>query len=442
MNNYKFDSRKIIAKVVKSSIAGTFILAIDSIIQAIYAGILLDTIDFIAISSCFSIMIIFVAICEGIIEGTVGPIIEKYYSNNREGLQQLVNIAWKLGIITSVTITVIGILLSDWLLKILGTNESSIHHASVYLKIYFSGSIIIYALFVCLNILGKLKKTWYRLIYIIPTTFMNIILIPIFCNGYSMFPQLGVKAFAIVPIITSFVGIIISIIFIYKCEPKLFILPSSLDVKINTKDIIRRGLNSFLPKAQAGASYLCILYFINKFDGNATASFYIITRIDSIVTLPAIAIMGGIVAAITQARKHKIYNTTINIIKWGFIYMSPIILGLSFLCATYPDIIIGIFIKNPDIINIASQYLQLASMVYPFFIIMYISNGILYGKGKKQFVISCSIVSIFCIRLPLLFIFTNRNCSILTVWKIILFSYIFSTAYSLISNIIIAKKNN
>ncbi len=440
MEKTEYPVKKIINKVAGMTLVVSAILALDSLIQAIYAGKLLGTDELIAVSSCFCIMMVFVSICDGFVAGTVGQVAEKYKSKNQEGLQDMVNVSWSIGIIVSILLTLAGTIFGDTFLRLLGTKSTAFDNASVYLRINFLFSGLIYVLFICLDLLSRGRKKWHPLIYIIPTTVLNIIIIPFFCKGYGIFPKLGIKALAIVPLITGTLGIIISLCFIYKEDKGLLMRPTGFTLRCNMKEIIKRGMPTFLPKIQAGISYLCILYFVNKFEGSATGAFYIITRIDALVSLPAIAVMIGVAAATGQAMMNGKIREIKNIIRWGLIIIAPSILLISILSIVMPEFLMGIFTSNNNVIDIGVKYLRIAGFGYPFFILMYVSNGILYGMKKNNYMVAISMIAIFLIRLPLFLAFTNIGCNIETIWKIIVISYIISTFLSLLCNFRMRQK--
>lgn len=435
-----YNVREIINKVASMTFIGTAILLLDSIIQAIYAGKLLGTNELTAVSSCFCILLVFVAICEGFVAGTVGQITEKYYNKDHEGLQNLVNVTWTIGIIVSIVMTLVGIVFGDTFLRILGTNRDVFDNASIYLRINLLFYGLIYVLFTCLKLLSSGGKKSRQFIYIIPTTVLNIIIIPLFCKGYGVFPKLGIKALAIVPLVTGMIGIIISLSFIYKKDRGLLMKPTGFSLKCDMKEIIVRGIPVFLPKIQAGVSYICILYFVNKFGGYASGAFYVISRIDALVCLPAIAVMTGIAAATSQTMMGGNIREMKNVIRWGLTIIAPSILILSILSIAMPEILVGIFTTDNNIIDMGTEYLRIAGLGYLFFIIMYVSNGILYGMKKNIYVIMISMIAIFLIRLPLFIAFTNSQCNIEVIWRIIIISYVISTFLSVLCNLRIRQK--
>lgn len=432
--------KKLISRIASATFIGTVILALDSIVQAIYAGQILGTNGLVSIGSGFCIMLLFVAICEGFVAGTIGSVKDKYYANEHEALQESINVAWTVGIIVSVVLTVIGCIFSKSILELLGTDKNAFADAEIYLRINLAFSGLVYFIFTCLELLKNRQKRWLSLVYIGTTTVLNIIFIPLFATGIGCFPKSGIKSFAIVPLVTGTIGCILSIIVISKEAKGLFKIPTKLTLDFSMKEVILRGTQALMPKVQAGVSYLIILFFVNKYGANATSAFYVITRIDSLVTLPAIAVMTGVAAATFQViASRKIENIKV-IIKHGIKIMAPSVIFIALISLLIPNQFMYIFSHDYQIIKIGASYLRIASIGYVFFIFMYVSNGILYGLKKSVYTFYFSLIAIFFIRLPGIFFSYSKGYGIEVIWKIIIVSYIISTLLSIISNFRIQNK--
>nr|WP_297933295.1 MATE family efflux transporter [uncultured Lachnoclostridium sp.] len=432
--------KSLISKVSVGTFIGTAILALDSIVQAIYAGHILGRDGLVSIGSGFCIMLLFVALCEGAVAGTIGIVKEKYQAKDQDGFKEAVNVAWTVGIIVSLVLTVVGVLLSEVFLKALGTDESIMADALIYLRINLEFSGLVYFIFMCLELLKNKQKRWLSFVYIVTTTVLNIILIPLFASGVSFFPKCGIKAFAVIPLITGTIGCILSIVVLAKEEKGLFQLPTKLSFQFSFKEVVKRGTPALLPKVQAGISYLIILFFVNKYGAYATGAFYIVTRIDSLVTLPAIAVMTGIAVGTGQVMASKQIDRLKIVVKQGVKLMAPTIVIIAFISFFFSNGFMHVFTNESEIQRIGASYLKVAAFGYLFFIAMYVSNGILYGMQKSVYTTYFSLIAIFIVRLPVIWICYAKGYGIDVVWKIIIASYIISTLLSVVTNVNLQRK--
>lgn len=70
------------------------------------------------------------------------------------------------------------------------------------------------------------------------------------------------------------------------------------------------------------------------------------------------------------------------IFRSGIIINIPIIFIMSALCIVLPKEIMRVFIKDPEAIQIGTDYLKIVGAGYLFFTVFYVSNGIINGAGK------------------------------------------------------------
>lgn len=299
-------------------------------------------------------------------------------------------------------VTMGGLFLSETMLRLLGAPEEIMWFATGYLRIMVMSFTGLYLSYLISSILRGIGDTVVPLIFIIISTVMNAVLDPLLIIGVGPIPKLGLNGAALASLISSVAATVLGLIYVKHKYKKEAINPSGLlfERKI-IMEILKIGLPSFVQQMLVSMGYAFITIFVNGFGAVAIAAFGIAIRLDSIVAMPAIAMMMAASTMTAQSIGAGKSERIKDIFKWGIIINIPVILAISLLCVSFPKTIMAIFVKEPDVIQIGTEYLRIVGVGYLFFIVFYVSNGIINGAGKTLSTMAISFISLCVVRIPL-----------------------------------------
>ncbi|MFA7129930.1 MAG: MATE family efflux transporter, partial [Sphaerochaeta sp.] len=282
-------------------------------------------------------------------------------------------------------------------------------------------------------ILRGVGDTVLPLICIIISTMVNAVLDPLLILGIGPFPELGLNGSAYSDLIATTLIIVLGVFYMvhrYKNEP---INPTKLLFeKEMVFDILKIGIPLFVQQMLISAGYAFLTVFVNRFGSASIAAFGIVSKIDSIAAMPAMALMISVSALTAQnigAGKPEKIRT---ILTSGILVNIPIILLISLLCVTFSQGIMNVFIKDPEVIRIGVGYLRIVGGGYLFFSVFYVSNGILNGAGKTLSTLILSFISLCMIRIPLAGLLSRTNLGLQGIWIAIIISFAASMINSLV----------
>ena len=403
-----------------------------SIINTIWVGNLLGKDAMAAVAVSFPIFLGLIALCSGATLATSILISKAYGAKNYDEIQKIVNNSWSIAIIMIIFITAVGFLLSDPLLNLLGTPLEIMALASNYLKIVVISFICIYLSYLVASILRGIGNTVIPLAFVIISTAMNALLDPLLIIGIGPFPKLGLNGAAFASLISCALSTILGLIYVkrkYRMQP---INPSglSLEGKI-VKEIIIIGFPSFIQQMLVSMGYGFVTSFVNGFGAAATAAFGITSRIDSIVAMPALAMMMSASTLTAQNLGAGKQERIKDIFHWGILVNLPVILVISMLCFNFSETIMNIFVKDKAVIEIGVGYLRIVGLGYLSFTVFYISNGIINGAGKTISTMIISFLSLCLIRIPLAAYLSDTSLGLRGIWVAIVISFAVTTVSSL-----------
>jgi Na+-driven multidrug efflux pump len=178
--------------------------------------------------------------------------------------------------------------------------------------------------------------------------------------------------------------------------------------------------------------YAFITVFVNGFGDNAIAAFGITTRLDSVIVMPAVAIMMAASTLTAQNIGRGTPEKIREVFKWGIVINIPVVLVISLLCLIFPSAIMGIFVKDSAVIQSGIDYLRIVGGGYLTFAIFYVSNGIINGAGRTMTTMVISAISLCLIRIPLAGLLSHTSLGVRGIWFSITISFVVSTVISLL----------
>jgi len=135
-------------------------------------------------------------------------IIARYYgAKNKKELNDTLHTAAALSIVGSIIITIAGIALTPFMLKLMNTPKDVIQGSSTYLRIYFAGIIFVFIYNVGSAILRAVGDSKRPLYFLIVCCFINIFLDVLLVVGFNM----GVAGAALATVISQAVSAVLVI---------------------------------------------------------------------------------------------------------------------------------------------------------------------------------------------------------------------------------------
>ena len=236
-----------------------------------------------AVSSSGSLIFMLIGFLSGMSIGA-GVVIARYFgAGDRENMDLAIHTTVAFGLAASVVMTLIGVLLSPQILRLMATPEVVMGDSVTYLRIYFAGSVgfVMYNIFV--GILQAVGDSRHPLYYLIVSSLVNIVLDIAFIAGFGM----GVEGAAIATVISQLVSALLCLIQL-TCRQKncrLYLRRIAFTPRL-LKQIIRMGLPSGLQNSIIAFANVVVQSNINSFGELAMAGVGAYSKIEGFGFLP------------------------------------------------------------------------------------------------------------------------------------------------------------
>lgn len=351
-----------------------------------------------------SFPIIFFLISLGIGFSVAGSILVAQYKGRKDqkNIDHVAGQTLLLMVIISAIITIIGLVLSNPLLKLMGAAPDVLPMATSYLQITFAGLILLFAYFVFQALMRGVGDVKTPLYIVLGTVLLNLVLDPLFINGYGIIPAFGVGGAALATIGTQGIGAIIGLFMLfsgnYNIRLKLREMKPDFDM---IKKMFKLGFPASLDQSTRALGLTAMIFLVATFGTTIVASYGIGGRILSFVIIPAVGfsiatstIVGQNIGAGKKDRAEKTARMSSII---SFVTLT-VIGALIFI---FSKQLVAVFIPgNAEIISIGSKFLRIMSLSFGFMGLQLSISGTFRGVGKTTAALMLSIISFWILRFP------------------------------------------
>ena len=392
----------LIKKIAVPASIGTFFQTMYNLVDSKFAG-LISPEALTAIVKSFPIYLIIIAASVGISAGTTALISNTLGKKDNEKASVLFAQSILVALLITLIVTFIGIILMKEILLILKSNEQIISYALDYMKIIFSGSIIIFLL-VTMNasLVSRGDTKSYRNVLIF-SFFLNIFLNPLFIYGFYVVPAMGISGIALATIVSELVGLIYIIYKLNKTEIRKYISLECFKPKKDLiLDILRQAIPSGLSMGMVGLGVFILIYLVSSYGEYSAGGYGTGVRFEQLFLLPILGLNTATLSLVGQnfgannlERIREIYLLTL---KYGVGLM--IIGGL--IIFTSSPYVMSFFSSNIDIIYYGTAYLKIAAIAGPCYPVFYISSALLQGLQKPTHAMIINLLRMIFIPLVIL----------------------------------------
>ena len=364
---------------------GFFFSTMYNIVDTFYAG-MISTEALAAMSISFPVFFVIIAIGSGISTASSALISNALGARKEEKAKEYAGQSISFALIASFFITIIGLMSSPALFRILGAEGTYLQLATSYISIIFMGAIFFFILNVMNGILIALGDTKTFRNLLVMGFFLNLILNPWFMFGGLGIPAMGIKGIALATIVI--IALNASIITVKVLRTKLIdvehlhaLIPRAKPYK----EIVHQGFPASLNMMTIAIGIFVITYFLAQFGSEAVAAYGITTRIEQIALLPTIGLNMAALAIIGQnngaGKLNRIRETLFVALKYGLIIIS---IGAVVMMAI-PSFFMRIFTSDPTVIEVGVTALRIAAITSWTYVIIMIITSALQGMKRPMY---------------------------------------------------------
>ena len=311
--------------------------------------------------------------------------------------------------IGGIALGLIGFFITPFLLNWMNVAKEVHLNASLYMKTIFLGVPLMFGSFVVSSLLTGWGDTRTPLKILSVGLLLNVILDPILIFGLGPFPVMGVFGAAIATVFSRMVSTVWGLYLLFSGKVGLRIRWSDLKVDLTfTKKVLGIAIPASTDQVGTALGYTVLMKFVAHFGTAVIGGYGIGNRILSLSIMPIMGFSRAVSTMVGQNLGAKNHRRSAHVIKVGYIF-SAFIAGISavlFIIFKVP--LVRIFINDPEVILTGSQFFFIIAFSLPFLGILMTSFGIFNAAGQTKFTMGISLLRLWGLRIPLMYLFTMR----------------------------------
>ncbi len=348
--------------------------AVDSVVVGNYIGAQALA----AVGSSAPVINLLVSFFMGLAVGA-GVIISRYFgARKKEELHIAVHTSLALTFAAGLVMTLIGVLISPYVLQWVGTPSDVMESSVLYLRIYFLGILSVMVYNMGSGILRAVGDSRNPLYFLIVSSFTNIILDMLFVIVFHM----GIAGVGWATLIAQTISAVLTMLLLMRTKEEYQVKLKHIRFhKHMLYEIVRLGLPSGLQNAIVSFSNVIVQSNINAFGSLAMAGCGSYTKIDGFAILPVMSYSMALTTFTGQNMGAKKYDRVKQGAKTGILMSVITIVCISALLLMLGPNVLAIFSSDPTVINYGLYMMHVLAPGYIFLAISHAFNGIIRGAG-------------------------------------------------------------
>jgi len=392
--------RKALLKLAFPIVIAMMVQTLYNVVDTAYVGRLGNN-AIAALTFSFPLYFILISINAGLGIG-MGQRISRFLgAKEKKAAENVAMHGLLVSVILSIIIIVLGIIFLKPVLYSFGAEQEVLKLSIDYMSIILYGVIFMFPVYIISSIFSAQGDTKMQMKIQLTGLILNFILEPIFIYGF----HLGVKGSAIATVISIFVTFIMSLYYLkkysyLKIEPKVFRFRSYI-----VKEIFTVGIPATLMMLLVSIYVIFLNKFMDKFGVDYVASFGIVSRLESVATMPVFAFSMAAVTLVGMFYGAKRYDLIKDISKYAIKIGLMITSTVGIIFFAFPHLFLKIFTTDANLIAIAVPYLRLDVFTFPLMTTGIMIGRIMQGMGSGMPGLWINVIRIFVVAVPLAALF-------------------------------------
>lgn len=352
-----------------------------NVVDAIVVGNYVGENALAAVTSTGALIFLIVGFFGGLYSG-VGVVISRYFgSNDGKNVKKSVEIAVSFGLISGVILTIIGILFTPTILRLMGTPGNVFQDSLIYIRTYFTGIIFVIMYNTACGIFNAIGDSKHPLYYLIVSAILNIIL----DIAFVKFLNMGVSGVAIATVISQGTSAFLAFLRLSRVDALYKVTFKGICLEKNIfKSMINIGLPSGIQNSVIAFANIIVQSSINSFGSAAMAGNGSYLKLEGFVFIPVVAFSMAVTTFVSQNIGAKKFERVKEGAKFGILFSCILAEVIGLVIFIFAPYFIRIFGDSKAVIEVGVQRVYINSLFYFLLSFSHCLSGVLRGAGKSK----------------------------------------------------------
>ncbi|WP_181769313.1 MATE family efflux transporter [Bradyrhizobium sp. UNPA324] len=385
----------------------------------VYLGQMIGVDALAAVSVFFPVMFFLFAFVMGLSTGATVLIGQAFGAREHDKIKIVVGTTLAIGLLLSISVALIGGFFSRQLMMALATPTDILAPASAYARIMLFTMPLGFVFLLMTAMIRGVGDAFTPLLALALSMAIALVLTPVLIRGSFGLPAAGIASPAWAAAISNALTLIA--LAIYLRRKKHALAPDAAllrQLRLNGAmlcKILGIGLPSAIGMVVMAIAELVLLGLVNGFGSDATAAYGAVNQVMGYTQFTAMSISIAVSILGAQAVGGGDRTRLDGIVRTGLAFNLVLTGGLVALIYLAPRAVLGIFIIDPAVLNLAKRLLDIALWSSVPFGLATVFSGALRAAGVALTPMLLSIFAIVAIELPAAVIL-SRTIGLQGVW--------------------------
>jgi len=393
-------------------IAANVLQALSGTINNVYLGQMIGVDALAAVSAFFPILFLFISFIIGLGAGASVLIGQAFGAQKFDEVKRVAGTTLAVAILFGLLVAAFGGLFTGRILALVGTPTDILPSATGYARIMLIAMPGLFVFLLFTAMMRGVGDTVTPLYALALSTAVGLAVTPMLIRGSFGLPKLGVESGAVASILSFLLALVWLAWFLrrrrHPLAPDAVLLRGLVIDRAILVAVLKIGLPSGVQLILVSLSEVAVLALVNSFGSQATAAYGTVNQVVSYVQFPAIsiAITASILGAqaIGAGRADRLGQIT----RTGLVLTLVISGTLVLLAYLFSRRIIGFFITDPAVIELAQRLLHITLWSYIVFGLAAVVAGVMRASGTVLVPTAIAIIAIVGIEVPVAYALAPR----------------------------------
>lgn len=333
-----------------------------------------------AVSSSGSLIFLLVGFFNGISVGA-GVVIARYFgAREKDKVERAVHTTAAFGLAAGILLMMIGIAVTPFILRLMGTPEDVLPSSILYFRIYFCGSLAFVMYNICVGILQSVGDSRHPLQYLMISSMVNVLLDLLFVAVLKM----GVGSAALATVISQFISASLCLTRLIRSREEYCIVPGHIRFDpVMLKQILQNGLPTGLQNSIIAFANVVVQSNINAFGKMAVAGCGSYSKIEGFGFLPINCFVMALTTFISQNLGAKEYDRAKKGARFGILCSISIAEVIGILIYFFSPWLIAAFNSDPNVVTYGVTQARTVTLFYCLLAFSHCLAAIFRGAGRS-----------------------------------------------------------
>jgi len=351
--------------------------AVDSLIVGNFVGG--DALA--AVSSSGSLIFLFTGLVQGIFIGA-GVVIARYFgARDTVRVQKAVHTTMAFALTAGIVMVLAGILLTPWILRLMGTPDSVLPNSIVYFRIYFAGFLSVVVYNAVSGIMQAVGDSRHPLYYLIISSVLNVVLDLLFVAWFKW----GIAGAGIATVISQTVSALLGLARLIRSDTDVRIFPRM--IRFHGKvfsEIMRIGMPSGLQNSIISLANVVVQSNINAFGAMAMAGCGSYSKVEGFAFLPVTSFTMAITTFVSQNLGAREYGRARRGAGFGILACISIAELIGITINLLAPKLVGMFNGDPEVVRFGVMMARTTTLFYCLMAFSHCMAAVMRGCGRSM----------------------------------------------------------